>query len=795
MQQRQDYWFRPAAPHTDLAWQQSADGWLRLAVTLDGTTRSGRSSALDPDTAPARDWYDVTSVPPGGSGPEFFSDRIHRLNDMATQGVAANDNPHEDTRGLEAVPVEGLRYGLPPGFPATMGVSRSRDGILLDIPLSTPRGEDLHVMGLGEKTGSLDKRGRTWVMWNCDEPVHSPEKSALYQAHPVVYLWTPGGTVTLFIDTMATVWFDVGEAEPGRLLIEIYDNRFDCYLRTDESLPEAVESYSALTGRIPLPPEWALGFQQCRYSYFPEERVLEVAQRFREEKVPCDVLYLDIHYMDGYRVFTWDHRRFPEPDRMVQGLRDQGFRVVTIVDPGVKTDVDYPVFASGLEKKAFLTRPGGELYVGKVWPGDAAFPDFSRPATREWWARWHKTLFDAGVAGIWNDMNEPADFTGDEMLRVNFTVPDDLVAYNEGEPVSFGRVHNEYANGMNRATRDAFLQYRPEERGFVLTRSGGTGVQRYAAIWTGDNHSWWEHLAMMVPMFLNVGLSGAPFVGGDAGGFQLNADAELYRRWIAAAAFTPFFRAHSALDTRDHEPWSFGPEALETARRFIGIRYRIMPYLYTLFEEASRRGTPVMRPLLWEFPQDPRVASRADSFLLGEALLVAPVREPGVQERSVYLPAGVWYDFWSGERIDVPRQPDGSGTVVVGHAPLDRIPLYLRGGYILPHEGLRQHTGEAGDGVLRLLIAPDAEGRAQGTFYGDAGEGFGYCSGRFWRGTFSWDGTDLRAISGEGESGEDLRWTSLVTAVCSGASGELNPEESSLLDLSHRESPLPLPWN
>lgn len=774
MHPRASDWFLPSLQHTRILWSHSNDGWLRLDLALDTGAVPPRRSLCGHSGEGALSWSERDARPLPDSTPREVRTSMRRLAALATEGVAAEDNPHEDTRGLEAVDVPALRYELPdpPAGPSSyLDISRTHDGVLLALPLSP----DVTVYGLGEKTGGLDKRGRTWVMWNSDDPTHTPDKSALYQSQPVVYLRGREGTTTLFIDSYATVWFDAGEAEADRLFIEIYDGNFSCYLRHDGTLPEAVECYTALTGRMPLPPEWALGFQQCRYSYFPEERVMEVARRFREEEVPCDALYLDIHYMQGYRVFTWDRKRFPEPARMIGALRRAGFRVVTIVDPGVKQDPDYPVYASGLREDLFLRRSDGSVYTGRVWPGKAVFPDFFRPETMQWWAEWHRVLFEAGVAGIWNDMNEPADFSGDMNWRLNFTVPDDLVAGGDSGRSSFGVLHNGYANGMNAAARLAFERYRPEERGFVLTRAGAAGVQRHAAVWTGDNHSWWEHLAMMIPMFCNVGLSGAPFVGGDAGGFQLNADAELYSRWIAAAAFTPFFRAHSALDTRDHEPWSFGERALAIARFYIGLRYRLLPYIYTLFEEASRTGAPVMRPLVWEFPRDPRVASRADSFLLGEALLVAPLREAGVQERSVYLPAGIWYDFWTGERIEVEPGPEGTGRSVVAEAPLERLPLYVRGGRIIPFEGVRQHTGEEGDGILRFLVAPDGEGRARGSLYGDAGEGFGYQSGAFWRTSLSWAGGELafeRAGDSAGSAGggaEHTRWSRYVVVSAEGA--------------------------
>jgi len=753
------------------AFSRSDDGWTRLSIYLEpeGSTdappvnRSGpareRSWALDPVAAAARRWQPLEISDPD----EFAEDRTARFA-AGNGGVEGNVNPHEDTRGIVPVKVAGQRFALSgPVDIEAVEVSRSRDAILVSLPLDP----GARVYGLGEKTGALDKRGRTWTMWNSDEPDHTPERDPLYESIPVAYLFTPAGTTTIFADSTAVIYFDVGEADSSRLQIELHDTAADIYLRRDPSLPAAVAAYTGLTGRHELPPEWALGFQQCRYSYFPDTRVIEVAEELRRSEVPADVIYLDIHYMDGYRVFTWDRQRFPDPQGMIARLRELGLRVVTIIDPGVKADPEYPVFAEGAAGDLFLNEPTGGPYVGTVWPGKAVFPDFTSAATREWWAAQHRHLFDVGVAGVWNDMNEPADFSGDEIYRPDFTVPDRLIARNDGYPASMARLHNAYGVAMNSATRDAFRTQRPEERGFVLTRSGFAGVQRNAAVWTGDNHSWWEHIGLLQPMLLNLGLSGVAFAGGDVGGFQLNASPELYARWIAAASLTPFFRAHSALDTVDHEPWSFGEEVLAITRRWVGLRYRLLPYLYTLFEGATRTGAPVMRPLVWEFPADPRVQNRGDSYLLGSAILAAPVGTPGVQERAVYLPAGVWYDFWSGERIVAgdPSRPAAGGTVVAVDAPLDRMPLFVRGGTIVPFEALRQHTGERGDGVLRLLVAPDADGRATGDLYADAGEGFGYRSGSYRRFTLDYREGAVRVATVGGDGAAMFRWDRVSATV------------------------------
>lgn len=730
-------------------WFAADHGYLGLSAALPGAP-DRRSWALPPDdTSSGTGDGNARTPAPIINAPEAFSRETKRVFSAANSGVSPIENPEDDTRGVQSVQIEGQLFSTPLG---RFELARSRDGFWFSLELPG----NAAVYGLGEKTGGLDKRGRTWVMWNSDEPEHMPGTDPLYQSIPVAYVVTPEKVVTLFIDSPSTVYFDLGEADPDKIQCEVYDERFELYWAEDDSLPAAVERYTRLTGRTPLPPEWALGYQQCRYSYFPASRVREVADRMRAEAIPCDVLYLDIHYMDGYRVFTWDPERFPEPADLAASLGHDGFRLVTIIDPGVKLDPAYRVCAEGLAEGRFLTRADGAVYTGRVWPGEAVFPDFYSSEVRSWWAEHHRALFDAGVAGIWNDMNEPADFTGDELNRRDFTVPDSLVSQNDGTPRPMGVLHNAYATGMNEATRQAFARYRPDERGFVLTRAGYAGIQRNAAVWTGDNYSWWEHLSLLVPMLANLGLSGVAFAGGDAGGFQQNADGELYARWIAAASLMPFFRSHSALDSSDHEPWSFGEEVLSIARRYIGLRYRLLPYLYTLFEEATRTGAPVLRPLVWEFPGDPRVRNRSDSFLLGPALLVAPVRERGVQERSVYLPAGRWYDLHTGAAID----SSDAGSVHPAAAPLDTLPLYLRGGSIVPFEGLRQHTGDAGDGVLRLLVAPDATGTARGTVYADAGEGFGYRDGKYLRLEAQLDGSGVIEIV-VANGTDQVRWREL----------------------------------
>ena len=566
-----------------------------------------------------------------------------------------------------------------------------------------PLGASDALYGLGEKTGFLDKRGRVYEMWNTDEPAHFPTQDPLYVSVPFFIRSDPHGAVGVFLDETARSWFDLGKDRREMMSLAAASECLDLYIIVADQVSGVVERYSALTGRMDLPPVWALGFGQSRYSYIPDSRVVEVAETLREKGFPADSVYLDIDYMDGFRVFTWDPVRFPDPKRLAERLAELGFRIVTIVDPGVRLDPDYQVYRTGLEGDHFCRRAGGEVYEGAVWAGPSAFPDFTQAETRDWWAGLHDALLGNGVSGIWNDMNEPADFTGEFYFRPDFTPPADVTVRPDGLGVqSLERYHNVYGHNMCRATARAFERYRPDERAFVLTRAAFSGTQRYAAVWTGDNHSWWEHLAGMIPMVLNLGLSGFPFVGADVGGFQADAEPELYARWIETAAFMPFFRAHSASTTGPHEPWSFGSEVEQIARRFVELRYSLLPYMYGLFAEAARHGAPVVRPLLWHYPEDRRARNLNDEFLLGRDLLVAPVLTPGAETRAVYLPEGQWYDFRTDSLLEGP-------TDVVAQAPLESLPVFVRAPSVIPMAQVGRNAEETLSHPPTLHVYPGTE--------------------------------------------------------------------------------------
>ncbi len=557
------------------------------------------------------------------------------------------------------------------------------------------------LYGLGERAAGLNLARGDYRLWNRD-PVSDrgtqDPLDPLYLTIPVYLALWDGGSYLVFYENSfpGSLSFRAGEANAA----------FSGGMLRSYFIPgppaQALERYTELTGRAPLPPRWALGYHQSRWGYRSEADLRAVAQGFAEHEMPLSAIHLDIDYMDGYRVFSVDRKRFPDLPALARQLASGGVRLVAILDPGVKTDPEYRLYREGLERDCFCKLPDGSLALGVVWPGWTAFPDFTSPEARDWWAGQYPALLEAGVAGFWHDMNEPATLaaSGDS------TIPLGARHAFEGRGGDHLEAHNLYGLLMNAAGYDGLRRARPESRPWLLSRSGWAGMQRYAWNWTGDTDSTWEDLRSTLTMVLGLGLSGVPYSGPDIGGFGGNPPAELYLRWFQLGAFLPFFRTHSAVEYNRREPWVYGEPYTSILRQFLRLRYRLLPYLYTLAWEASRTGQPLCRPLFWDNPQDPALRAVEDAFLLGEALLVAPVLAPGARERSLHLPAGEWYDFWSGERL-------AGGRQVTLQAPLERIPLLVRAGSLLPLE-------EAGRMVFRLYA-----GEGTSALYLDAGDGYG----------------------------------------------------------------------
>ena len=548
-------------------------------------------------------------------------------------------------------------------------------------------GKSDSIYGLGEKTGKFNRRGRDFTLWNTDvlNPTASGEFTEQYEkgdpradntstefdpyyvSIPFFYHQTNDNKhlSASFIDNGYRGYYDFsGEDE---FKIHFGGGQYTEYVFGGPDVRNIIHQYTLLTGRMPLPPIWSIGFHQCRWFPYNQDDVERIVAKFRELDVPLDAFWLDIDYMDGYRVFTWNKEKYPDAPAMLKRLEDQGVKVITIIDPGVKEDPGYEVYDDGLEKQIFAITETGDTYIGQVWPGDTAFPDFANKQAREWWGALNAEHVKSGLAGIWNDMNEPA--TGDK---------DPMPMRFDRGRFEHERFHNQYAMLMAMGTTEGLLKAMPNKRTFVLSRAGSAGIQRYAANWMGDNMSRWDHLKLSISMGAGLGMSGQPFVGADIGGFAEDTNAELYTRWIQYGALTPFARVHSVINTIDQYPWSFGDEVLGYAREALKLRYRLLPYIYSAFTVASKSGNPVQRPMLFDFQYDKGLPECDDQYMFGQHLLVAPIVEPGQTSRPVYLPEGEWYDFHTDEYYE------SEGRYFVVDAPMDRIPVFVRAGAVIP---------------------------------------------------------------------------------------------------------------
>jgi alpha-glucosidase len=628
--------------------------------------------------------------------------------------------------------------------------------------------EDESVYGFGEKTGRLDKRGWklggvAYAMWNSDTFAYENSTDPIYASVPFFMVLRRGRTHGIFLDNTYRTYFDVGKESQGLLSFGAEGGELNYYFINGPTPKQVVQRYTDLTGRMPLPPRWALGYHQCRYSYYPDSKVRYIADSFRARRIPADVIWLDIHYLDSYKPLTWDKARFPDPPKLLADLRRQGFRVVTIVDPHPKKEVGYEPYDTGLAGDHFVKNPDGSVYVAPVWPanaernpGPSVFPDFSRPATREWWGGLYRSLLDIGVAGIWNDMDEPAVFetpTGTMPLGVRHD--------NEGQPTDHREIHNVYGQLMSRATYEGLLRLRPEQRPFVLTRASFAGGQRYAALWPGDNISTWDHLRATIPVLTGMGLSGLAFVGSDIGGFAEAPSAELYTRWIQLGTFYPFMRTHTTFGTPDQEPWSYGTRHEALNRRAIELRYELLPEIYNVMQQSSETGLPALRPVFLEYPDDPRTWALDDQVFLGSDLLIAPVLREGVTEREVYLPAGEWYDFWTGKRY-------AGGRTINLAVSIESVPVFVRAGAFVFRQAVVQNTSEMPGQPLGVEVYPAP--RSEATSYEDDGETLAYRRGVFLKRRF-----------------EQSRSGSTCTIRVGAAQGSYRPAERDLVLKVHFE--------
>jgi alpha-glucosidase len=611
------------------------------------------------------------------------------------------------------------------------------------------RGNGDHFFGLGDKPGPLDRTGESFTMWNTDAFGWQESTDPIYKSIPFFLHVSDGQTLGVFLDNTWRSNFDFGHADPNEYTFGASDGPIDYYLIYGPEPKRVVAAWAWLTGPSPLPPIWALGFQQSRYSYFPETQLREVADRLRKDRIPTDVLWLDIDFQHKNWPFTINEEAYPDFKGMVRDFAKRNFKLVVITDLHVarQPGVGYVPYDSGIAGDHFVKNPDGSVYVGTVWPGDAVFPDFTQARTRQWWGTLYKTFVDDGVAGFWNDMNEPAVFgTPGKTMPANVQSRIDEPGFRKRAATEL-EFHNIFGLENARATYDGELTLRPNERPFVMTRASYAGGQRYGSTWTGDNSSTWNHLSMTVPQIINLGLSGFAFSGADVGGFAGSPSAELLTKWVEIAAFQPIYRIHSAKGTRMHEVWVDGPGQEAIRRRFIEERYRLLPYLYTTAEETSRDGLPMNRPLFLEYPDD---LTGGTEFMVGSRILVAP--NSPLEETvpyAVHLPPGTWYDYWTGNQVQSSKTGGAldleQRDKLIAEKPLmvtprlDQLPVYVRGGSILPLAPLTQSTSEIPKGPLTLRVFPlnvgrDTHGEAcVGDVYTDDGHTLNFQHGEFAR--------------------------------------------------------------
>ncbi len=579
--------------------------------------------------------------------------------------------------------------------------------------------EKAHFFGLGDKPCALNLRGGRFEMWGADHYKFNTTSDPLYKSIPFFVCLNEGTQYGIFFDNTMRSYFDFGKERADRLLFGADGGVMDYYFIVGESALDTVRTYTRLTGLPPMPPLWSLGYHQSKWSYYPDSEVEKLAATFRAKRIPCDAIHLDIHHMKQYQSFTWDRKLFPDPAGMMERLGEQGFKVVTIVDPGIKINPDNYVWRSGFERNVFCRRHDGALLEGDVWPGSCTFPDFTSPSTRYWWAElFHRQIAEYGVRGIWADMNEPVIFP-------DKTFPEDTRHAFDGYSCSHLKAHNIYGQCMARATRMGMEQNAPERRPFVLSRSGFAGLQRWAATWTGDNFSDWDNLKMANLMVQRLSTSGVSFCGADTGGFLGHPTPELFCRWMQMAAFHVFFRNHNNGEYGGQEPWCFGPVVEEMVRSAIEQRYRLLPYIYTQFHRYATEGTPVIRSLAFMYPENADTYWRSSEFFLGDALYIAPVHHPGESGRKLYVPQGAWYSLWT----DEPAPAQGAEAWV--STPIRTIPAFVRGGHVVPQWPVQQYVGELPNPPCRYELWWAADTEAESRFYEDAGDGFGYRVGDY----------------------------------------------------------------
>ena len=588
----------------------------------------------------------------------------------------------------------------------------------------------LAYYGLGEKGGDLNKKGCYTENFNTDDPETDDDSITYYKTIPFYVALKEEATYGIFFDNSFRSYFDMGMEMGDRIFFGAIGGQIQYYFIPGENIKEVVKNYTALTGRMEMPPLWSLGYQQCRFSYFSQEEVRELVKTFEEKDIPLDVVYLDIDYMDGFRVMTFKTPNFDDAAGLISDLKEKGIRTITIIDPGVKVDEEYPVFKRGKEGNHFTKKLDGEMFIGAVWPGDSAFPDFSNKDCREWWkSELKKFISEHGMDGIWNDMNEPCVFNNDHK-----TMLETCLHNSDNGVIEHKEFHNRYGFEMSRCSKEAQEELHPNERGFSMTRATYAGGQRYSSVWTGDNMSLWSQMRMSISMNANLGISGFSFVGNDVSGFGLDSSEELFIRWMEMGPFIPIFRNHSNMYTRRQEPWAFGPRAEKIAKKSIELRYELIPYIYDLYYISHKEGLPIFRPMIMEYEKDMNLLNMREQFMLGENMIVAPVLYEGERSKTVYLPKGSWFNYFTMEKLQ-------GGKWYKLPCELDEILVFVKEGAIIPTYNKKfRNVKERPKNILLKVFGENAKG----FHYNDDGHSMEYLEGKY---TYM----DIKVVDGKEE--------------------------------------------
>jgi len=588
----------------------------------------------------------------------------------------------------------------------------------------------LAYYGLGEKGGDLNKKGCYTENFNTDDPETDDDSITYYKTIPFYVALKEEATYGIFFDNSFRSYFDMGKEMGDRIFFGAIGGQIQYYFIPGENIKEVVKNYTALTGRMEMPPLWSLGYQQCRFSYFSQEEVRELVKTFEEKDIPLDVVYLDIDYMDGFRVMTFKTPNFDDAAGLISDLKEKGIRTITIIDPGVKVDEEYDVFKRGKEGNHFTKKLDGEMFIGAVWPGDSAFPDFSNKDCREWWkSELKKFISEHGMDGIWNDMNEPCVFNNDHK-----TMLETCLHNSDNGVIEHKEFHNRYGFEMSRCSKEAQEELHPNERGFSMTRATYAGGQRYSSVWTGDNMSLWSQMRMSISMNANLGISGFSFVGNDVSGFGLDSSEELFIRWMEMGPFIPIFRNHSNMYTRRQEPWAFGPRAEKIAKKYIELRYELLPYIYDLYYISHKEGLPIFRPMIMEYEKDMNLLNMREQFMLGENMIVAPVLYEGERSKTVYLPKGSWFNYFTREKLQ-------GGKWCKLPCELDEILVFVKEGSIIPTYNKKfRNVKERPKNILLKVFGENAKG----FHYNDDGHTMEYLEGKY---TYM----DIKVVDGKEE--------------------------------------------